>query len=322
MKKYLILIIGLLFIAGCSSSDDTRSSGISGNTFEGGERALTMESSENTPPETIRDNGLQPFNLRFLIENRGEYDIEEGEAHLSLSGFSSSDLNIEDTSKSLQALRGVRKQGSNTIDGGRTQVTFSNLRYLPELSSGTHTQNIYANLCYPYKTEAVADLCVSGDTLVNYDEDNSICDLDSQRDFANSGGPVKIENVQQYPGGASSIEFQFDIVHTPTEDNGRAFKSGVTDSSCDINGKSPSSVDSSINEDIIQYKVEASSLRNINCNGEGNVGEVQLSDDTTTVYCSIDTTGEDEYETLIDIELSYDYLERISEELTIEHISQ
>lgn len=319
----IFIALLMVVIAGCSSSTgDARTSGISG-TFNGGDRALIMEFGDGTPPLKVRDQGLQPFTVRFLIENVGEYDIEQNQAHVALTGFSSEDLNLDDPSQPLQALRGVKQQGGNVIDGGRTQVTYSNLRYLPELPSGTHTQTLYANLCYPYKTKAVASLCISGDTLVNYDEQSSICDLESQREFANSGSPLRIENVNQYPAGQSSIEFQFDIVHTPTPDNGRVYRSESLDESCDVNGASASSVDAAIDQDYVQFSVSAAPLQDISCNGGSSTGEIQLnSENRATVFCSIDTTGEEEYVKPVTIELDYDYLERISTDLQIEHVSR
>ena len=324
-KKNMIVVILatlLLVISGCSSSsNDTKSSGISEGAFNGGSEALTFSFQEGTPPETIRDGGLQPFSIRLLVQNEGEYSIEQGEAAVSLTGFSSGDLNLDDSSQSLQAIRGVRKQGDNVIDGGRAQVTFSNMKYLPELPSGTHTQTLYANLCYPYKTKSLASLCITGDPLSGYDEDSSVCDVESSRDYANSGAPIKIENVEQYAGGQNSIEFKFDIVHSQEENSGTVYRRDSMDTSCNVGGSAPSSSDASLEENYVEFSVDAAPLRDISCNGGGKTGEVQLTDGSATVYCSVNTMGEEEYVKPVTVELDYDYLERISKDLTIEHIS-
>ena len=222
-------------------------------------------------------------------------------------------------------MRGVKKQGSNTIPGTKHQVLFSNLKYVPELPSGTHTQTIFANMCYPYKTKSLATVCINGDTLISYDDDSIICDLEGKKDFANSGAPVKIENVQQFSAGESSIQIQFDIVHKPTKDNGRLYRAGTTDSECKINGNSASSTEAALDEDYVTYTVE-SGISGLECSssdsGTPNTGTVQLSEKKTTVFCTQDTTGQEEFEKPISITLSYDYLERIQTDILVEHVSR
>ena len=321
MKKIYLLFITviMLTIAGCSSGTDARQSGgLSLNAFEGGDKALLMSFGEGAPPQRIMDGGIQSFNVRVLLENVGEFDIPESSGYVVLAGFSSRDLNLETTSLEIPELRGVRKQGSNKIPGGRSQVTFTNLKYLPELTSGTTRQSLIANVCYPYKTRSVVSLCIAGETLVIQDANSAICDLESKRDFANSGSPLRIENVNQYPSGRNSIEFQFDIVHKPTSNNGRLYESGSIDSLCRINGASPASVDAVPFQNRVLFTVNSDPL-SINCNGDGDSGIVQLSNNKATVVCSVNTLNEEEYVKPILIELDFDYVERIQTELEIQH---
>lgn len=325
MKKnlYLLLLItGLLFIAGCSSGSEARTSGgLSMDAFEGGDEALSMEFAEGSPPQRVMDGGIQPFNVRVSLENLGEQDIQADSGYVVLGGFSSRDLDLEDSSRAIPEMRGVRKQGSNTIPGGRGQVTFSNLKYLPNLSSGTNVQSLYANVCYPYKTTSVISLCIAGDTLVVQDSDSAICDLESEREIANSGSPLKIENVQQYPAGRNSLEFQFDIVHIPTQNRGRVYESGSINSQCRINDVSSSSVDSIVSQNVVDFKIDSDPLV-VSCNGEGPQGKIQLTNNKATVFCNVDTQGEEEYVKPISVELNFDYMERIQAELEIQHNSR
>ena len=325
MKKNISIIISialLLLFTGCSAGTGGQQSGFELDSFNGGDKALTMEFGEQSPPEKIRDQSLQPFTVRLLIENHGEYDIPEGKAHVKLTGFDPQDLNLSDTSKTLNELRGFKKQGSNTIPGAKQQVTFDNLKYVNSVVSGTYPFKFYANICYPYETKAFILACINGNTVPSIDEKTQICKLEGSKKYANSGAPVKIENVQQYPYGKHSIQIQFDIVHKPTSDQANIYQSNTLDENCNINGISPSSSDALFKKDKVTYIVN-SSIEGLNCESTGtNTNTVTLSDNKYTVTCVQDTTGEEEYEKPVTVRLKYDYLDRKSKTINVEHIQQ
>lgn len=320
----LIGIAIMLLFAGCTGTSSTKKNGYSlDGAFNGGNEGLDIEFTDGQPPAKIRDGGLQPFTIRAMITNKGEYDVPEGHANVVLSGISYSDFNVANISQVVPALRGVKKQGTNVINGAIQPVMYSNLKYMPQLPSGIHTQKIFLDMCYPYETSALISLCISGSTLQSFDSDLKVCDVESTRKYANSGAPVIIENVKQTPAGTSSIMLQFDIVHKKAAStNGRVYKSGSLDYNCKVYGKSVSSTDADIYENYVKYEVDTG-IEGIDCGGtSSNTGEVLLSNDRTTVYCTQSTVGEEDYERPISVKLSYDYFDRISKDIQIEHISQ
>lgn len=324
MKKiYLFFALFSVFIlSGCTSDTDNRASGVSGQSFIGGFESLTFSFGENTPPDTVRDQGLQPFSIRLLVENKGEFDIPDGRAHVSLNGFNAQDLNLQNSSQTLSNLNGFRKQGTNTIPGGIQQVVFSDLTYVDSVVSGTFPLRIFANICYPYQTRAIVNLCINGNTVPSIDDRVRICDLNSQREVSNSGAPVYIENVRQYPSGTSSIQLQFDIVHRPTSNDANIYETNSFDSNCRLNGIPTSSSEALFKRDKVTYQVNTG-IEGINCESTGsNSNTITLNSNKYTVTCIQDTTGQDEYETPISIVLDYDYLDRISKVITIEHVSR
>ena len=325
MKKILlVLVFGIMLVfAGCTGTTSSKKNGYSlDGAFNGGNTAITMEFTEGQPPAKIRDGGLQPFTIRAMITNKGEYDIPQGEGHVVLSGISYDDFNVDEASVELPALRGVKKQGTNTISGAIQPIMFSNLKYLPQLPSGVHTQKIYMDICYPYQTSALISMCVSGSTLQSFDSDLKVCDVEGTRKYANSGAPVIVENVKQTPAGTSSVMIQFDIVHKKTSGNGRVYKSGSLDSYCKVYGKSVSSTDADVYENYVKFEVNTG-IDGIDCSGTGsNKGEVFLSNGKTTVYCTQDTSNQEDYERPVNVVLNYDYFDRISKDVQIEHISQ
>ncbi len=327
MKKILILLVtSFLVLAGCSSgsssgSGTTGSDGFSFDSYQGGTNGLTMEFAEGAPPGEIRDQGKYPFSVRVLFENVGEYDIEENTAFVSLIGIDKSLLGIEDNSLALPPIMGVSRVGDDTREGGRQQVTFSNLKYTENINAGTLNQVLKAKVCYPYKTNAQSSLCLSGEAYAIYDDDESLCDLSSTRDTASSGAPIYIENFEQNPSGEDEISFQFEIVHSPTSNLGKAYKTGSFDENCEILDENGATI-ASQERDYVKYSVSTGleTTLELNCNNEGsNEGFAQLYNDRATVYCTQKTTGLDEQQRLVKVELDYDYIEEIQTSLTIEH---
>ncbi len=323
MKK-LIIVIGILFLivfAGCEANSNGKKNKFElGSSFNGGDKAITFKFLEGTPPEKVRDQSLQPFGISLFLENQGEYDIEQGKAHVTLTGFDPAILGLTTTTKETNMLRGYKKQGSNVIPGGKDQVIYSNLKYTGNAVSGSFPFTFYANLCYPYETKAFAVVCINGNTVPAIDKKAEICELEGAKEYANSGAPVKIENVEQYPYGSSSIRIQFDIVHTPMSNDANVYEPGALDSNCKIGGVSPSASEALFKRDKVKYIV-TSNIAGLDCEGTGaNTNIVTLNSNTYTVSCVQSTTGQEEYNHPISIALQYDYLDRISKTIQIEHI--
>lgn len=325
MKNILLIAIAclLLLLGGCAGEVDAQRSTFETSGFHGGNDALIFNFAEQAPPAKVRDQSLQPFSVRLLVENLGEYDISEGSAHMTLTGFNPADLGIEGkNTKALNALRGFKKQGANIIPGGKQQVVFDNLKYIGSVVSGEVPLTIYANLCYPYETKAFALICINGDTIPAIDERTQICNLEGDKRYANSGAPIQIQEVKQYPYGESSIQVQFKIVHNPTSPSANFYQRGSIDSNCNINGFSPSSPYALDSKDKITYVID-SGIPGLNCEGTGtNTNTITLINNEYTVTCIQDTTGQAEYEKPIVVTMSYDYLDRKSVVVNIEHIER
>lgn len=330
-KKFIVMIVSLvLILAGCSSGSSSGNSGSSSgfniNSYSGGNTALTLEFSDGAPPDKIRDQGRFPFSVRLLLENVGEYDIEENTAYVALAGTDASVLGLTETSQVIPPLRGVKRIAEDVRAGGKQTVTFSGLTYSENIGAGSATIPLLAYACYPYKTLAQGSLCLSGDTYQDYDSDVAICDIESTRDSASSGAPVSVENLEQRAAGQSTIEFQFDIVHKPTANLGRLFQKDSIGENCFIDGNSPTSADATTLQDYVYFEVSTGleTTLDLKCTSEiagnsPNTGLARLYENRATVYCTQDTTGLSEQQKLLKIDLSYDYLERIQTSLLVEH---
>ena len=324
LNKKIIIILGVIFLlilSGCTSSKSkANQNGFELSSFNGGDKAVDFSFEPNSPPTTVRDQGLQPFSVRLLIENNGEFNIPENSAYIKLDGFNNADLGLKINSKPLLALKGVRKQGSNVIDGGKQQVVFSNLKYVNSVVSGSIPIKIYANICYPYQTKAMALVCINGNTIPAIDKKAQICDLSGDKKIANSGAPIKVTNFKEFPYGKHSVQFTFDIVHTPTSPDANVYELGSIDSNCNINGSPASTSKALFKRDKVRYTID-SGISGLNCEGLGtNTNIVTLTNNKYTVSCIQNTLNQNEYEKPISIKLDYDYLDRKSVNINIEHI--
>lgn len=313
----IISIIGLLGLGACSSSSSsTNQNGASvslGSPFIGGDEAMNFGFQNQFPPESIRDNAQQRFNIQFELENIGEYDIPAESSYVRLKGIDKESFGISEDSVVLPELRGVSTVSGNSIPGGKHIAMFTNLAYSKELISGSTPMTIHANLCYPYGTKVVSKLCVSGNTY-GTEEENDICSITNEAvEVKNSASPVKIQNVKQYPAGPNSVQLMFDIVHTPTSSDGQIFESGSYDNRCEIE-------DIYSKKNRVTYSIDTG-IAGINCEGTGSgTNTVTLSDvGSYTVICTQDTTGQENYEKLISMELDFGYMEKISKTVEIIH---
>jgi len=316
----LVLLVSILvLVSGCSSGTDAKKSSFNlKDAFTGGSEGLKFEFMSDQPPKNILDGGISPFNIMVQVSNVGEFDIPVNSSHLVLSGINPIDFSITKTSQLVPQLNGVKIQKGNTLDGATLPVMFPGLTYLPNVS-GSSTQKIGVDICYPYRTTSLINACVSGNTLRSSTDSLTICKLDGKKDFANSGAPIQIENVKQFPNGKSSIQVQFDIVDKSKSKNGRIFRVNSFDNNCKIAGNSVASTDAILSKNYVTYTFDAKGLPVV-CQGKTKSGEVLLANGKSTVYCTIDTSGQQDYEQTFAVYLDYSYFDRIETSILVENV--
>lgn len=311
----VLFILMLILLAGCNTTNNETT----GKTFIGGTKGLEISFLQDSPPDEAFDGGQQPFDVTVELSNVGEYTAPKQWVKAKLSGLSPFDffvpaeefIKIPDEDLEMS----YKDPDGNKIEGTKTTITFSNLDYKGLLSGPTEFP-IRVDVCYKYGTTAEAKLCVK-ENLLNTRE-KAVCTVTEEKSVENSGSPVHVASFKEFAKAKDKIGFTFIIDHVG---DGSIFK---RETFC--NAGSASIVDE--NRVWININTGPSVAKCAGLTGGGdNYGYVVLYKGTDKsdklsrpVTCTLDlppsTTA---YETVVKINLEYDYKEFVSKQIIIKH---
>ncbi len=302
-------ILALIIIAGCSGQTPTPAK----DTFCGGIDGIEMQFIEGSPPSEVFDNNQFPFDVSLRLLNKGEHTVNINDARIELSGISSAEFGGPSYTKVVsERIIGKHKdQNGNCVDGDPVLVTFGGPGEQPFKHKfslpGNTPYPLRADLCYKYSTNSTVQFCVQKE-LPRFGQEPT-CKVSEEKKVSNSGSPIHLENFKQNPGGERKIAFAFDIVHKGTG----AIHSGEL---CDTSFQ---------NRNKVHVKV-TSRVGSISCsslNG-GNEGDVMVIENKRVINCIMDTSAagnEREFETPVNIELSFNYKQHVNADILVKHLS-
>ena len=215
----------LMLAAGCNHEPGPTTGSSTG--FVGGSEALELSFIEGSPPTEVTDKleGEEgfPFDVTLVMENVGEYDILPTQTmFITMSGFFPGDFSINNPDRELLIeypgsgdgiFEGVKQDSDgNPIQGKIAYIRFpesSDLEFLYREPIPASTPLPFrVEVCYPYETEVVSDLCLMDDLT---SRDQPICSPSGARKVSNSGGPVHISSVTQSVAGKHKILLRFEV---------------------------------------------------------------------------------------------------------------
>ena len=225
------LLVFLMIAAGCNNGNLEEPSR-RGGSLGGGSKALELSFIEGSPPGEVTDKPAGedgfPFDVTLVIKNLGEYDIPSTDKmFITLSGFFPGDFGISDPNRELSTERpesgtfgGVKRDSEgNPIQGDIIYVRFpenTQIDFMYRKSIAVSTPIPFrAEVCYPYKTEVVSDMCLMDDLT---SRDQTVCNPSRERRVSNSGGPVHISSITQSVAGKNKILFRFEVKKVGTSD--------------------------------------------------------------------------------------------------------
>lgn len=235
MRKEVLVVLLIaiaLAVAGCKGGGGKSAVSSSSTPFIGGTEAVRIAFLDNAPPKETLDNPqpatkteISKFDVVLRVENVGEQDIPGNTLKVTIGGIYPNDFNVpnsktaklEDTlpvdkrdaaAAARYVLPGVKKDPEGAkITGGLDEVSFVDLAYTKSLE-GNNDFPIQADVCYPYKTRAVADFCMRNDLTRTI---SGVCDIKGSKPVFSSGGPVQVASFEEAVGGQKKVILKFKI---------------------------------------------------------------------------------------------------------------
>jgi len=320
MKKVLILIGLLLFIAGCAEEEG--GVGPKETPYVGGKTALSMSFIEGAPPDEIFDDGQYPFSVVIKLDNKGEDDISAGEGYIKIVGINPTDFGktAADLRKDIpEDIKGTRKNAEGDIvDGDTIIMEFTDFNYLPDITGNFDGPRIRPELCYDYETKTTTEICVKSDLLHDF-ETKEICSVSGDKTTYNSGGPLHITEFKEATLGSDKIQVSFKVEHVG-DVNDRFFKQG-TECNYKVTNLDRNKVWVEVTSDINGKKASCSGLEEPAA--DNSAGYVTLWDrKPRTVVCSVDVSDvEGVFEELFTVSLKYRYMQFIEKSVLVKDVS-
>jgi hypothetical protein len=308
-----ILMLSLVtFMIGCQRGEPVDI----GATFIGGTQGIEIEFRQGMPPAEVWDANTYPFDISVEIENKGEWNTNQGEVKIQLSGFNAAAFGVteQDLIKAPQEdIRGLsRDMQGNILPATITNVDFTGLAYQGTLSSDEQFV-ITADICYSYGTKATSKICIKRDLR---GVDARVCTVTEEKEIKNSGAPLQIVELRESAAGQDQIQVTFKIQNQGT---GAPYQLG---------SKCPQELTERTRKvDTVFVKVDSglpaqpacSSMKDENGNvvPDTNEGYVKLINGEAIVSCRQAVQTTTDFEQLINLELQYDYEQAIESPLLV-----
>lgn len=315
MKKVLLILVlgALLLMTGCSNNSSV---GDNWKTFIGGTQGVELRFETEAPPSEI--NVGDEFNVYVILENKGEYTVNEGDYTVTVKGFSPAEFG---TSSSLLTTAPEEDLVANVLDPdtGETLESYEVYVALPTgddnmLSyqggiAGNTPFPFHADVCYRYMTKANAQLCVKEDLTKT--TDTKVCTISGVQPISSSGAPVQITDFKEAGAGGDAVRFSFKVIAANT-----GGEISELDSNC---------AHDHLSEDRVFVTVNSNLASVPSCNGftggnhSENSGYVKLSGGSRQVTCTqtISSDEKGDYIKILNITAEYEYEQSISTEVLI-----
>ena len=329
------LICLVLLVSACANKSGSATGGASRTPFIGGTSGITINFEKDSPPPEVTDDESFNFNAIVRLKNDGEARVDKNDIRLNLVGFDPSDFgsdfaNNKDVQPDDSLEPKKRDAEGNIVEGTTTFATFprgGSNPFIPKKFSGNTEFTFRADVCYNYRTEANAKLCVLKDML-NI-RDDSICRPTAVgttgRTIYSSSAPVQVTNFRQSVVGKDRISFSFDLVLSGNVDifeNKDRRKPNDFDTACPRDPRARREVENNVFIDIKEI-VSDPIIINPKCGGldSGTSGIVRLVNGRRTITCTADLVQDRlDLEKVMGINLEYNVLDTRETKILVKHL--
>ena len=299
-KSTLVLMVLALVLAGCAQQGEVE---VPSSPYIGGTHGIVANFeemgifNEDTNANEIFEN--ETFPIEATLKNKGEYEVQPGQATVTLLGVDLSDFSGIPNAE-LSNTVSIEKISEFNKEGGEITFDFTpgetDAQYLLPLVGSSFDVSIFGKVVYYYQTSAaVPKVCFKEDL-----KDESICDVEESKDVFSSGAPIQVKSAVEKTAGTGKIAVEFEIenvgngdVTTPTKDFDTRFD---------------------------QLAFEAGDPNTWECTAAGKLNEARLdTDGKATIRCRLkEAMAENTLFTKeLDLTLKYKYKEIIHEQVRI-----
>ena len=274
----ILLVLTLsLFISGCGEDEDSSTT----SPFLGGTKGIVADFEEiGLVSDTSNMNEVysgEDFAVEVTLKNKGEEEVEQGEALVKIQGIDTNQFGIPAESSNPDEIEPITEY---VKDGGVSTVDFGDASY--NVTGSFYDANIFAVYSYPYQTNvAVPNVCYKGDV-----REDRVCNIDESKKVYSSGAPIVVTKAVESPAATRKLRL---MLTGSNVCGGRASLHREFDS----------------RYDEIGFEVMTEGWT---CKSK-NESVARLSEGSTQIRCTLDEELDenDLYESQFDIRLNYYY---------------
>lgn len=308
MKKEVIIVslmLILLFITSCAykpnAGETALESSVAVQKASQGTRGIEFKFLQDYPKKTMYDT----TQLNGLVEiwNKGTYDLSPSECYLELIGY---DKNIIKGVYHRQSCVSTGTLGGKTpynLDGSYNQIEFKSSSIRLPLGVNRYTPTLNLVACYEYQTYANPLVCVEN-PLYQVSSAQKTCIVKDVSGSSGQGGPVSVSYVDVEMAGNKAIF----AITVKNNGKGRVISPLTSLANC------PNTLAYS-DFDKVGYSVSMSGGNLISCKPEDRY--VRLTNNVGKIICSFNVGNTAAYETPLMIDLDYNYMQYLKQQIQI-----
>lgn len=337
MKRFFstsCIILLIFFVSACQSRSGAGT--IQQTPLHVGQEGISLSFLANLPPNKFyapEEGEEVEFEVGIDIANKGAYAITSGYLAIGLERdyVQFGKWNLEDQSRFSQIdIAGQRLLfnllGKSPIDplGERATVTAS-LTPLPlDRLTEQHMTTILVTACYPYATEASAQVCIDAD-VYNTKPIEKVCSPATVTLSGGQGAPVAVTQVEERilsSGGGEYIRPQF-IIHIKNVGRGTIVRQDKVETACSAESISPEARAQFFNSVYLE-ELRFSEFSLSQGHFECVPVEMKLKDGEGFVKCTLQaallSAQRETYATPLFVRLRYGYFQTIAKDVLLERL--
>lgn len=306
MKKVMLVVflLGTLFLVACgpriAQGEQPLETAQALQLVQTGTEGVQLEFLANAPPDQLYDQA--DFIALLELRNRGNDDVAANECFVQMTGMDPGIIRLP-PSLSCGELEG---KNVYNVEGGFSQVQFGPVPVTLPVGVYEYNPPLKATVCYNYRTTTNPQVCIDP-LFYQVSAEQKACQVRDVSMGGGQGAPVGINYVNVEMTGDKAI-FEIDVANFGT---GRVLSRGVNIQECASRSIGLEDFD------VVDYIVTLSGegVAAGDCKPSG--GRLRLHNNRGKIVCSFSLGRTAAYETPLQIDFAYSYMDSISKQIKI-----